>query len=600
MTKTTSRPPEERLWLSFAALVVALLFAAAIRWMLEHPFGIHADEAYYINEAQTDIHILHGGGLHQLARWLIHGDSSRPPGYRLAALPLDFLFGYHAIALRLMTFGFFLASAWFIYMTTKRIAGVVAGAIAILAFCLSPEILEGSIFFSTEGLLFLAVSGSLYFFSQYWSDDPVPWSTCLGLGLMMGIGFYSKFTFAAIAGPVGILTVVIVLRKHGGLKRVLSLALAGILALLVAIPWWRANLRSAFAYASFSEKSWVRHSLGLHSFTTFLRWLGTVFVSLLGPAIGFLICLVAWLAFRRSFLRGERILKPLHRIALLACICGVLPIVVAQLYGTNYNLRLISPVMIPVAISLGVLSGAIGWGSSRKPMLATGLLFSAQLVMLVLPILLPNRNLEDTGSFNGLPWRVMIRFEQWDWKPLRDLSDSCGIPTPSTSYLGQGRSFNGQFEYGWTNPIGRPRISYLGNGRAFNGSQIQYPWIAQGVPPPDVTWLWREEEGKIDWKHVLQVADQSDVVITAPQYVGQPTDHQDLDNQYNAEFEKRMDQDSLFQGPIPLEMGQFAPVEVDVFIKKTFVCHQAPAGPRTVPKHPAMKPPALVFPHGLG
>jgi hypothetical protein len=178
----------------------------------------------------------------------------------------------------------------------------------------------------------------------------------------------------------------------------------------------------------------------------------------------------------------------------------------------------------------------------------------------------------DPGSFNGLPWRVMMRYEQWDWKPVWDISNSCDIGTPRILFV-KGQGFNGQVQYGWNNPIGKPRISYLGNGRAFNGSQIQYPWLAQGLPPPDVTWLWRYEDGPIDWQTVLNLVDRSDLAITAPHYVGQVTDLQNVDNQYNEEFATRLSHDPRFQGPIRLEMGQLDPVKVLVFLKKSLVCH---------------------------
>jgi hypothetical protein len=190
--------------------------------------------------------------------------------------------------------------------------------------------------------------------------------------------------------------------------------------------------------------------------------------------------------------------------------------------------------------------------------------------MLAFPVLFPNKHAEDPGSFNAIPWRVMIRFEQWDWRPLRNIINSCNIDTPRISYVEQKRAINGQVQYGWNNPIGT-KISYLGNGLAFNGSQIQYPWIAQGDPPPDVTWLWRYEDGPFDWQKVLTLVGQSDVVLTAPNYVGEVSDRQDADNQHNAEFAQRLSQDSRFQQPMRLEMGQLDPVEVLVFVKKRCV-----------------------------
>jgi len=71
----------------------------------------------------------------------------------------------------------------------------------------------------------------------------------------------------------------------------------------------------------------------------------------------------------------------------------------------------------------------------------------------------------------------------------------------------------------------------------------------------------------------LGAVSQSDMVLTAPHYVGQASDKQDLDNQHNAEFADRLSQDARFRGPIRLEMGRFEPVEVLVFLRKDLVCH---------------------------
>jgi hypothetical protein len=214
-----------------------------------------------------------------------------------------------------------------------------------------------------------------------------------------------------------------------------------------------------------------------------------------------------------------------------------------------------------------------------------GLLFFIQFLMLVFPVLFPNKHSVDyTRITNGFPpWRVMIRWEQWDWRPLLSISNSCGLPTPTVSYMGNGASFDRQTQYSWGNyPVGNTRISFLGNGRAFNGHQIQYPWLSRGLAAPNVVWLWRLEDGPIDWQHVMDLASQSDLVITSPKYLGQPADRNDVDNEHNEEFAGRLGRDERFRGPIHLEMGQLDPVEVLVFVNATIDCHpvgESPAKP---------------------
>jgi hypothetical protein len=89
---------------------------------------------------------------------------------------------------------------------------------------------------------------------------------------------------------------------------------------------------------------------------------------------------------------------------------------------------------------------------------------------------------------------------------------------------------------------------------------------------PNVTWLWRSDGGLLDWQKVMDGADQSEMVITAPHYAGKVEDKKDPDDQYNAEFEERLLHDPRFQGPFLFQMGRFAPVEVAIFMNKSLPC----------------------------
>jgi len=86
-------------------------------------------------------------------------------------------------------------------------------------------------------------------------------------------------------------------------------------------------------------------------------------------------------------------------------------------------------------------------------------------------------------------------------------------------------------------------------------------------------WLWRYEQGPVNWQEIMGTIGQSDIVLTAPNYIGEVADKQDLDNQHNLEFAERIARDPRFQEPVRLEMGRFEPVEVDVFLKKTLPCY---------------------------
>jgi hypothetical protein len=161
--------------------------------------------------------------------------------------------------------------------------------------------------------------------------------------------------------------------------------------------------------------------------------------------------------------------------------------------------------------------------------------------MIIYPVVFPNTGPVELGFVNGAPpWRVMVRFDQWNWKPVHDISANCGLETPT--------------------------ISYLGAGRAFDPPHIESPWVedpasadvsASRLPYPN--WLWRYEDGPLDWRKVMEGADHSDIVVTAPGYVGEVSNKEDLDNQHNVEFADRLSHDPLFQAPVHLTMGRFAP-----------------------------------------
>ena len=188
-------------------------------------------------------------------------------------------------------------------------------------------------------------------------------------------------------------------------------------------------------------------------------------------------------------------------------------------------------------------------------MAVSSVLIFGQLGMLLYPVAFPNKQLVEMGLVNGgLPWQVLTRYDQWDLGPLREISQSCGLETP--------------------------KISFLGGARPLYPPQIEYPWVAALSSthlkdidlPPDPVWLWRYEDGPLDWQKVMDAAGQSDIVLTMPGYVGETVYKEDVDNEHNEEFAERLSQDPRFQAPIRLEMGRFSPNEVLVFPKKSLAC----------------------------
>jgi len=545
---------ETRFWLIFAAATATVILVAAIRWSLAHPYGIHWDEAGYINEAFMDAQRLHNGMLIRLGGRILLGSYGRPPAYRLLGDPFLAIFGITTTTARLVSLACFGLSSWFVYLATSQIGSRIAGAFAVLFFCLSPEVISASIFFGTDAPLYLATSAMLYYLFKSWSDPSGHSRNWIGLGLAVGLGFLSKTSFFVIALPALAFWLVAGRRKKLGARGWAFPLKAGALALLVAGPWWLVNIKGALAYGKYA-RGFVRNSLGPPSLTTWMKWLDTVIQCLLGHGVSILIGLVLIACFVQTVIRKKTILSPLQKSALGVCACAGVPIVLAQLSGTNHLLRHISPAVIPLAITVGVLGDQTGWARAWAPTAISSILLGAQLLMMVYPVVFPNTEPVDLGFVNGaLPWRTMVRFDQWDWRALREISKSCGVDSP--------------------------KIAYLGGGREFNPPAIQYPWVAEAALTrlskldfPNVTWLWRYEDGPVDWEKVMASAGQSDMVITAPHYVGELKYKEDRDNQHNAELADRLSVDPLFQSPIRFQVGRFEPIDVAVFVKRTLVCH---------------------------
>jgi len=537
-----------------AAVTVTVILAAAVRWSLAHPYGIHWDETGYIDEAFIDAQRLHNGLLIRLGGRILLGSWGRPPAYRLLADPFLAIFGTTSTVARLVSFACFGLSSWFIYLGTSRIASRIAGAFAVLVFCLSPEVISASIFFGTEASLYLATSAMLYYLFQSWSEPSERARNWIGLGLAVGLGLLSKTSFLLVALPALMFWFVICRRRKLSPLGLAFPLKAGALGLLIAGPWWLVNIKGAMAYAQYARGT-ARNSLGPPSLATWTKWLNTVLQCVLGHGISILIGLVLIACLVQTVFRGKTILTPLQKSALGVCACAGVPIVLAQLCSTNHLLRYISPAVIPLAITIGVLADQTGWARTWAPATISYILFGAQLLMIVYPVVFPNTEPVDIGFVNGtLPWRTMARFDQWDWGPVREISKNCNLESPA--------------------------IGYLGGGREFNPTAIRYPWVAAVAPShlhtlafPHVTWLWRYEDGPVDWQAVMNAATQADIVLTAPGFVGEVENRDDKDNQHNSEVAQRLTVDPHFQGPIRFQVGRFEPIEIAVFLKRTLVCH---------------------------
>jgi hypothetical protein len=69
----------------------------------------------------------------------------------------------------------------------------------VLIFALSPVVVSASIWFSTEGPLYLATSAMLYYLFVTWTERSEKSRSWIGLELAIGLGLLSKASFVAIS-----------------------------------------------------------------------------------------------------------------------------------------------------------------------------------------------------------------------------------------------------------------------------------------------------------------------------------------------------------------------------------------------------------------
>ncbi|MBD2103246.1 glycosyltransferase family 39 protein [Leptolyngbya sp. FACHB-261] len=539
----------QRFWLVLTVSIVSVVLLASLFWVLNHPYATTWDEAAYINRAYEDVGSFQKDGLYGLAKSIMGADRGRPPANRLLALPVTLLAGVSPILLRLVSLSGWALSLGLIYLAAQRLAGPTAGAFASLWLALCPIAILSSMRFYTEFSLFLAISAMLFFLFQDWNHQQTSPCNWIGLGLALGAGTWAKPTFILIAGPVILLALLLSWRRvvTGPEPKFLLKALA--LAGVVAAPWWLLNAQYSLGNATRSSTKFVRHSMGSPSLETWAKWLIAFVQTATGPALAILAVAILLNLLLKGYLKQGLDLNLTQKTALWLCCAGSLPLLTAQLFATNHNLRLVSPSLLPLAIGLAVIAATLQWTQIRLLALTASVVFCTQLFVLITPTLR-----DPQAQFQAVQAKVfltdssdtvLLRREQWDWSPLRQICLQHQIQKPVIAYIG-------------------------GNGGAFNLPQIRYPWVEVGEAV-QVEWLWRYELGEIDWQTVTNRVNASDVVLTAPTYVQMVRENANkdhLDNQHNFELAHRLETNSNFQEPIELEMGQFEPVKVLVFIRQ--------------------------------
>lgn len=519
-----------------AVAVVVLVTLASLLWSHDHPYGFNWDESLYINEMHTDISHFHAGGIPRLIKAWLAGDTLRPPAYRILAFPFAALFGPSPFVLRAVAILFRLLTFWLLFVGVASIAGRKTAALAVILLALCPDIIFFSTVFYNEYALYLATAGTCCFVFRNWNQAKDSLGNCLGLGVSLGIGALAKASFPVLAGCFLLLVVFFRLCKKIAGPSPQFVVNACVVGELMAAPWWLLNFRSALHYVGYAM-DFSRHAMGYPGIGTTFRFLLGFLQAGFGLPIGCL-CIAVLIVVLVSHLRTRPArASNASSLAVICVLLAPLPTCVMPLFTHNQMIYHISQSLILFACGFALLAKSEGWLSSSIRFLILNIAIFAQLGLTLAPVVL---HLKYPGQM--FAWTVLARWEQWDWNEFRVRLRAQGLEQPS--------------------------IAYLGGVSTLNPPQIVYPWLSHHEPPPEVTWLWRIENGTPDVPKLVATASTNDVVFAVPDLTTADWNVEQPDNQYNTDFAKCMSNSPAFQKPLHLRLGRFHPVDVWIFIRK--------------------------------
>ncbi len=369
-------------------------------------------------------------------------------------------------------------------------------------------------------------------------ERPIDW---IVLAATVVLGGLAKLSFFFILGPFVAILLFLGLRDANAKPRPLFLITSIGFGGLLLLPWWVPNVDDVLHFTLGITATFDRHSLGEGvSIGKFLSWIKVIRWTIVGPAAS-LITLLLLTVFALCQARFDK----RQKVVIWTFLLSIIPTLVLAFSGTNNNPRYVGPTLFLLALALGVIAQVTGWLTSWKKSLILAGLIMFQLAVLVWPTPGYSRYQkgDDSKTFVGSNYtNVFRRPDQWDWELLWDLLYQHGLE--------------------------RPIIGELGMGPALSPPQINFPWAERNLQA-DVRLLWRYEwEEPIDWERVMKAAGECDVIVTAPGFIGKIASKNHLDNQYNAEFAKRLEQDGRFEGPLRLNISKYEPVELTIFFKK--------------------------------
>ncbi len=526
-------------WPALAILVSGVIFLAILFYILDVSAPKGWDEAMYLNRVYYDWNIFKAEGFQKLIGALHYQEPMRPPGYRIEVLPFNLMFGVHLTALRLHGLFFWMLTLWLVYGTAKMLAGVEGGAFAVIFLALSPVLAHSAQFLMTEHLLHFALALLLFVTVRMIKKGRQTFFDWILLAFSVTTGGMAKLSFFFLFGPFVLILFFLGFQNKKINPRPLFLITSAGFGGLLLLPWWASNWPDAVDYLFHTAGATDRFQFGsAFSVSKLVTWIKIVLWTVMGPAS----VLVTVILFAAFLLRWNKI-KTEQKITVGLLIASITPMLLINYFGPNPHPRFIGPALFAFSVALAVMGQSTGWFKSGAGRLIFAALFIWQLTVMVwrTPGEPRYQKADDSKTiFLGDYTSMFRRPDQWNWEKFRTVVS--------------------EREYE------RPIIGMLGMGPSLSPPQITVPWAKRGIEP-DIRYLWRLENGPIDWERVMQAAGECDVVLTAPGFAGNIRNKNVFDNQHNREFAERLSADNRFERPIRLNLSKHEPVDLVVFVR---------------------------------
>jgi hypothetical protein len=286
-------------------------------------------------------------------------------------------------------------------------------------------------------------------------------------------------------------------------KEIRRLLIASACGVIVALSWWGWHVASGLEFAQYG-RTYQRAAIAAPlSFPAF----GTKLrILILGIGIPFVVAIALLLLRRAEAMSSEA------RRAVLVATAAVVPLVLVAMLSPVFVLRHFAPALLALALPLAVML------DRARPAIRVAVATLALIQGATIGASLP-------------------QVDHTDWTRLRDV-----IPEPS------------------------PRIAFLGGWPSLSQPEIRYDFMRDGKGDVAATWLWRSDEGEIDWATAMREVMRSDaVLVIPPAALLTRTDYERQDNLHNAELISRVRATGAFEEAVPFRIGTLEPVDALLF-----------------------------------